>query len=612
MCGIAGFVSFNDKIDAPEAVYPMMNALAHRGPDASGTYISHNAAIGHRRLAIIDVENGAQPMTRSVGFETYVISYNGELYNTAELRGELQLLGYKFLTQCDTEVLLDAYIEWGAGCLGRLNGIFAFAIWEQRAARLFLARDRFGVKPLYYCERGNQFIFASEPKGLLAHPRVEPVVGMDGLCEVFALGPSHTPGVGIFDDTYELEPAHYIIAERASMRKRRYWELQSHEHRDSLTVTAERVRCLLREAVTRQLVSDVPLCTLMSGGLDSSAISAIAANQLAFDKGERLSTYSFGYVDNELYFKASKFQPDADDRWVEVMVRDLATKHNVLLTDTDEITAGLFDAVIARDAPGMADIDSSLMAYCGQIKRGHSVAVSGECADEIFGGYPWFTSQAAFDTHGFPWLSNVRSRVSLLHDDIAEAAQPLEYVTRRYFETIERTPRNVGENPRETRRRELFYLNIQWFMGQLLERKDRMSMKHGLEVRVPFADHNLAQYVWNIPWDMKMLNGREKGLLRYALRGILPPSVAERKKSPYPKTHHPAYEAAVRDILTTILYDDASPIHALIKREPLLELMRQKSDYAQTFYGQLMSAPQLYGYMIQVNYWLSQYQIRIQ
>ncbi len=612
MCGIAGFVNLYERINDSDIIYEMLETIKYRGPDAEGVFTAPHCVLGHRRLAIIDLEGGAQPMHYKQGDTTYTIVYNGELYNTQELRSELVLLGYKFHTTCDTEVLLVSYIEWGEGCLSRLNGIYAFAIWNDVKRQLFLARDRMGVKPLFYAIRDNTFVFGSELKTLLAHPLIEPVLDMQGVCEIFALGPSRTQGVGVYKNVKELKPAHYINVARDDMKERRYWEFVSYTHTDSLAVTAEKVRYLLRDAVCRQLVSDVPICTFMSGGLDSSAISAIAAKQLAFEKGERLSTYSFDYVDNDKYFKKSKFQPDSDDKWVMRMKEELTSEHKILLVDTDFIVENLYEATIARDLPGMADIDSSLLGYCAQVKENHKVAISGECADEIFGGYPWFTSQKAFETHGFPWISSINNRLSILNDELLEAAEPIEYVTHRYFETIERTPRNVGENAHEARRRELFYLNIQWFMSQLLERKDRVSMRNGLEVRVPFADHNLAQYVWNIPWDMKTLNGREKGILRFALKGILPQDILERKKSPYPKTHNPGYEKAVKGILKDILADPQSPILQFINKENVANMMKQRSDYSKTFYGQLMSLPQVYGFLIQVNFWLQHYKVRLE
>ncbi|OQB14941.1 MAG: Asparagine synthetase (glutamine-hydrolyzing) 3 [Firmicutes bacterium ADurb.Bin193] len=612
MCGIAGFADFENNVSKEHEILNAMNeALAHRGPDASGIWLCKEAAIAHKRLAVIDPVGGVQPMIRSMGRHKYIITYNGELYNTKELKYELEHLGHVFTTESDTEVVLAAYIQWKEGCLSRLNGIFAFGVWSEKDKSLFLARDRFGVKPLFYTQVGSCLIFGSEIKALLAHPSVDAAVDNVGIAEVFGLGPCRTPGVGVFKDIYELKPAHYMRFNAKGLSIKRYWEFVSEEHTDSLANTAEKVRYLVRDSITRQLVSDVPLCTLLSGGLDSSAITAIAAGQYAFERGERIDTYSFEFKDDDRFFRKNIFQPDSDKKWVERMCADISSRHRTLVADTDIIINALEDSVCARDLPGMADIDSSLLYYCKQIKKRHTVALSGECADEIFGGYPWFHSQKAFETPMFPWQYSTDERSKILNSDMAFYADIDGYVARRYFETIEKTPRLSGENGHEARRREIFYLNITWFMTQLLERKDRMSMASGLEIRVPFCDHRLAEYVWNIPWNMKTLGGREKGILRLTLKGILPDDVIERKKSPYPKTHNPSYEAKVKEILTEILNDSTSPILEIVDKNQIERLMEQPSDISSPFFGQLMSAPQLFGYLIQVNMWLKKYKISI-
>jgi len=612
MCGIVGYVDFENDISNEQEILTNMNdTLSARGPDASGIWMSKEAAIGHRRLAVVDLEGGVQPMIKTACGKEYIITYNGELYNTKELKYELEHMGHHFSTQSDTEVLLAAFIQWGAGCLSRLNGIFAFGVWNSKEKTLFLGRDRFGVKPLFYTKCGSKLIFGSELKAILAHPNVEAAIDNNGIAEVFGLGPCRTPGSGVFKNIFELKPAHFLRFSSKNMQIRRYWEFVSEEHTDNLANTAEKVRYFVKDAITRQLVSDVPLCTFLSGGLDSSAITAIAANQYAFEKGQRLDTYSFDYKDNEKFFKKSSFQPDNDKEWVQRMCDELSTKHKFLIADTDIITNALEAAVCARDLPGMADIDSSLYFYCSVVKKKHTVCLSGECADEIFGGYPWFHSQKAFETPMFPWAHSFTERNKILTNDMAFYADIDNYVSRRYMETVEKTPRLVGENPFEARRREIFYLNITWFMSQLLERKDRMSMASGLEVRVPFCDHHLAEYVWNIPWNMKSLGNREKGILRLALKGILPDDVIERKKSPYPKTHNPGYEVKVKQVLTEILNDSASPILSLIDKNYIEELIKSTSDISKPFFGQLMSMPQMLAYLIQVNIWLAKYKISI-
>jgi asparagine synthase (glutamine-hydrolysing) len=608
MCGITGWIDWNVDLTRQRATLEAMTeALANRGPDASGLHLSRHAALGHRRLTIIDPEGGAQPMTRRFGDRTYTIVYNGELYNTAELRQELEALGHSFLSRSDTEVLLVAYVEWGPVCTARLNGIFAFGVWDEADQRLFLARDRMGVKPLFYARRGDALLFASELKSLLANPLIPPEVDDEGLSEILFLGPSRTPGHGVYRGVEEVRPGCWLLHDRNGTRSGRYWALESKPHTDDLATTVETVRELVIDAVRRQLISDVPLGTLLSGGLDSSIITALAA--LEYRKaGQQLHTYTIDYRDNDRYFEANSFQPDPDAPFAIRVAEEFGTvKHDVII-DTPELAGALERATVARDLPGMADVDSSLYLFCKEIKQGHTVVLSGECADEIFGGYPWFRQEEALSGNTFPWLRMVDERFALLHPDLRNRLKPREYIARRYQETLAEVPKLPGEDSLEAKRRAMFYFNLNWFMATLLDRKDRMSMAAGLEARVPFCDHRIVEYVWNVPWEMKMCDDREKGLLRRAMQGILPDDVLSRKKSPYPKTHNPSYFAAVRDWVLRILDDPASPLHRIVDAEAVRELAAKEAPASgMPWFGQLMSLPQLFAYLGQVNTWLREY-----
>ena len=612
MCGIAGWI--DNKVDLTNqlpVVERMSEKLAYRGPDASGSWTSPHALIAHRRLAVVDPTGGAQPMVRQRGEHTYVITYNGELYNTLDLRRELESRGHQFNSSSDTEVLLVSFIEWGVKCVEYLNGIYAFAIWNETEQSLFVARDRFGVKPLFYAQRDSSFIFASELKALLVNPLIKPEVNTEGLSEIFALGPARTPGHGILKGVMEVKPAHCILYNSNGIRMWQYWSLESHEHTDSLENTIGVVSELVRDSIDRQFVADVPVCTFLSGGLDSSAITALAAKYFKEKNLGPLHTYSIDYVDNDLYFKSSSFQPNTDAPWVKRMSDEFGTQHHYITIDTPQLVDALKGAVEARDLPGMADIDSSLWLFCREVKKNATVALSGECADEVFGGYPWFHRQDALNANTFPWSRSLDERTKILSPELLQLIQPEKYVERRYMETLEDVPRLPGESPLEARRRQMFYLNINWFMLTLLDRKDKMSMSAGLEVRVPYCDHRLVQYVWNIPWEMKMLDGREKGLLRKALEGVLPHDVLYRKKSPYPKTHNPAYERAVSKWILEILDDSSSPLLPLIDIKAVRALAAGKSDYGKPWFGQLMATPQMFAYLIQVDMWLRKYNISI-
>lgn len=613
MCGITGFIEWNrDLTQDLDLVLSMTSCLEKRGPDAQGTWISGPCAFGHRRLSVMDPENGAQPMIIQEDDATYTIVYNGEIYNAPELKDELRARGRVFRTHCDTEVLLQSYIEWGPECVDRLNGIFAFAVWDSVRQHVFFARDRLGVKPLFYSEVEGALVFGSEPKSLLKHPKVEPVIGVDGLAEIFVVGPARTPGHGIYQNMKELKPGHVMIYNRSGLRIQSYWKLEAVLHSDSPDETAVKIRELLQDTMDRQLISDVPVCTLLSGGLDSSALTALAVDYYRRTGQGQVHTYSVDYVDNDKHFQAHSYQPGADAPWIQRMIDELNTEHHWISFDTPELIAALPDSTLARDLPGMADVDASLLLFCREIKKGATVAISGEAADEVFGGYPWFHRKELLESGTFPWSVATDLRASLLSPEIRSWISPERYVADRYDEALSEVPKLPGENDEQTLMRRMSYLNITRFMPTLLDRKDRMSMGAGLEVRVPYCDHRLIQYVWNIPWEIKTFGGREKGILRKALEGILPEDVLYRKKSPYPKTHNPTYLHAVRDQMLEILDQPNSPVLPLINAKKIREIAASpQSSSNLPWFGQLMSGPQLFAYLTQVNYWLKEYQVSI-
>lgn len=617
MCAIAGIIEFGQKGCVSDAVCAkMMDTMRRRGPDQSGAYREGAALLLHTRLCVVDIENGRQPFViapdeeASMGEETYALVYNGELYNTPELRAELEQQGHRFRGHSDTEVLLHAYIEWKEDCVTRLNGIFAFAVWEKNRERLFVARDRIGVKPFFFHLENGTFAFASELKTLLACPFVRPQIDRQSLLEVMLIGPGRTPGYGVFRGIQELEPATCGFYTGDGLKTWRYWELQDREHTDSFEETVCHVRELVTDAIERQLVSDVPVCTFLSGGLDSSIISSLADRHFAA-QGQRLHTFSVTYKDNERYFSASKFQPNSDEAYIRIMNQHLGAVHHDVILDSEDVAAALYEAVEARDLPGMADVDSSLLLFCREIKQYATVALSGECADEIFGGYPWYRDKAIREREGFPWAQSTGYRASFLREELLEGADPFAYVDERYRATVAATAVLPGRSGEERRMKEMIQLNFRWFMQTLLDRKDRMSMYSGLEVRVPFCDYRIAEYLYGVPWAYKDYKGREKGLLREAVRGLLPDEVLWRKKSPYPKTHHPAYLQAVSRMLREELADPGAPLLQIVKREALEGLLAGEQEAAAPWYGQLMNRPQTIAYMLQINHWLKHYHIEI-
>ncbi|MYL51207.1 asparagine synthase (glutamine-hydrolyzing) [Halobacillus litoralis] len=611
MCGIVGWIDAAHKTKEKASILDQMaNTLQHRGPDDYQKWVEGPAAFGHQRLIVVDPAGGKQPMIRKARDEEYILCYNGELYNTDDVRDLLKAKGWTFQSHSDTEVVLVSYMEWGTACVDYMNGIFAFSVWEKNRERLFLARDRLGVKPLFYSDRGDGVMFASEMKALLAHPEVTSAVDSDGLHELLSLGPSRTPGEGIFQEINEIRPGHRAVFENGKLKIDRYWNVKSAPHEDSFDKTVARVRELFMDASQRQLVSDVKLGTFLSGGVDSSAITAVAAEKYKQDQLGALQTFSIDYKDQEKFFKKNAFQPDRDEAFINLVSAQNQTKHSVMEARTEDLVSRLKRAVELRDLPGMADVDSSLLWFCEEIKNHVTVALSGECADEIFGGYPWFYRKEDKERKGFPWIRSLNERVTLVRQDLKGDIDIEWYMLKRYQETVAETPLLTGEDEDSKKHRQMSYLNMNWFMQTLLERKDRMSMGASLEVRVPFSDHRLVEYVWNVPWSMKFHNDQEKGLLRQALRGILPDKVLFRKKNPYPKTFHPDYTKAVCTWMEETLADPNAPLFDIFDRDQVRKLNDSEGKSIDTpWFGQLMTGPQLIAHLCQIDHWLRTYKV---
>lgn len=602
MCGIAGLWN----VPTEESIYKtMISTMARRGPDASGIYINDAITLLHTRLAIIDPQQGKQPMLLTYENQDYILVYNGELYNTSELRQELVSLGHRFKGHSDTEVVLHSYVQWKHHCVDHFNGIYAFAVWETGEKRLFLARDRIGVKPLFYSFLGEGFLFASEIKTILAHPGMHPCLDSAGAAQLILLGPGRLPGSGVFHSIQELEPGCRGYLCGGKFKQETYWKLTDEEHTQSFEETAEQVRFLVLDAISRQMVSDVPIGTFLSGGLDSSLISAVCAEQM-HSRGEVLHTFSVDYENSEKYYTPNRFQPESDNHYINLMVKHIHSDHHTTILSPEALFEVLEDATIARDLPGMGDVDFSLLAFCKEIRREAKVALSGECADEIFGGYPWYRDPLIRAAEGFPWAQNTAMRSSLLGHALTQTLNPTEFVMDAYRQTCAGSDILPGNSPEDRRTKEMVNLNFRWFMQTLLDRKDRMSMYHSLEVRVPFCDHRIAQYLYHVPWKYKDHQNVEKGLLRYAMRGILPEQVLYRKKSPYPKTFDPNYERMVSQRLQEVMQSDSALFH-IVDRKQLTDLLECESPWP--WYGQLMRRPQIIAYMLQLEFWLRAYKV---
>ena len=570
MCGITGWVDFDrDLTTEGRVVQQMVDTLALRGPDDEGVWLSPHAALGHRRKAVIDPAHGAQPMvtpeTTADGKPVGAICYSGEVFNFQELRGELRERGHRFRTRCDTEVVLRAYLEWGSDFVERLNGMFAFAIWDGRSDEVLLYRDRLGIKPLFYYPTHNGLFFGSEPKAILAHPETKAVLSLDGLREIcsFLRIPGQTPLRGM----QEVRPGHLLRVSNGRRREEKYWQLPVREHTDDQATTVRTVRELLDDTVTRQLVADIPLCSLLSGGLDSSALTALAQNALDPTRSRQLRTFSLDFAGHVENFRPEPLRADPDAPFVAELARHVGTSHREVTLNTADLAAPDTRSAVWRalDLPyGIGDHGPSIYLLFQAIREEASVVLSGEAADELFGGYLWFHDRKAVEADTFPWHAlgdktvEEQSTAFLDRDLVRELNLP-EYIADQYRTAVAEVPHLEGESATDRRMRTATYLNMTRFLPINLDRKDRLSMANGVEERIPFCDHRLVEYVYNVPWSMKTFDGREKSLLRAATQDLMPASIVERSKAPYPSTQDSGYDAAMREQLQKIVAEPASP-----------------------------------------------------
>lgn len=602
MCSICGLVNFDINSSLSfSLVDKMSSTMKHRGPDESDIFADKYAVFGHNRLCVMDIENGKQPFSVIYGNKKYTIVYNGEIYNCNELKKDFEKRGITLKTRCDTEVVLYSYIVYGKDCPKMLNGIFAFAIYDGES--VFFARDRFGVKPFYYALKENTLIFASEIKAMLKHPLISSKIDKFGLWEILYLSPNFVSGKSVFRDILELCPGECMIFQNSKLTKWKYWQITAMPFFQTRDYAIEKTRELVYDAVTRQLESDVPLSVLLSGGLDSSVVSAIASKHYK-EMGRVLDTYSFEYEGNKESFEKSLFQPEKDDDFALYLADYLGTNHTVLTCPTSELSSLLTKSTIYRDLVGQADIDSSLMYFCKEIKKKHTVTLSGECSDEIFGGYPWFYRREMLYSDFFPWIHAPRLRASLFKDSISNSDEGYDYARQIYKNSLSECPTLDSDSDEMRTSRIASYLSVNYFMTSLLQRKDRMSMASGVEVRVPFADHRIFEFVFNVPWKYKFENGVEKSLLRNSMVDYLPDKILWRKKSPYPKTHNPEYMKGVMALLDERIQHKGY-LCEFLDRQVLDEVIQKNG----TWFGQLMSTPQLIAWLIQLDFFMEHYKV---
>ncbi|HAQ63873.1 MAG TPA: asparagine synthase (glutamine-hydrolyzing) [Ruminococcaceae bacterium] len=608
MSAIAGEISFTSSLNKRlEEFEEMKKSLLHRGKDIQVSYINSNAAIIQNSNEATELPVGPLPYCVTADEKKYIIALDGMLFNKKQTIEILRNRGCVLNSYSDYEIILKGYLTLGENILSVINGVYAFVIWDNANKRLFFARDRLGVKPFFYSNINSNFIFASEIKGLLESTEIKAEIDFNSIMEIILIGPGRTLGCGVFKNIEELKPAYCGTFSQDGLKIHKYWSVKAQEHIDSFEETVEKVNFLVTDSITQQAQSYVPICTMLSGGLDSSIITAVTSRILN-EKGKSLKTFSVTYTDNDKYFKENRFQPESDSKYIEIMKNKMDIENEIIEIKTEDLIKANYDAVDLRDLPGMADVDSALLLFCNEIGKQFSVTLSGECSDEIFGGYPWYRDPKLNSIQSFPWAHSVDYRKSLIIDDILGDFNAEDYVYQKYISTVNETPKLFGFDADE-RKKELMKLNLDWFMMTLVDRTDRMCQPASLDVRVPFCDYRIVEYLYNVKWEYKDYKGYEKGLLREAFKDYLPEEVLWRKKSPFPKTHNPLYLELVRKELSELLEDEAAPIFKFIKKEKLEDLLSQ--EIPQNFYGQLMTTPQTIAYMLQINYWLNKYIIDI-
>ncbi len=504
------------------------------------------------------------------------------------------------------ELILAAYRAWGSEYPARVEGAAVTCVLDVARDRMVLSRDRMGELPVFYAATPDGgLVFSDHPDSLIKTGSVAAAVDRQGMCELFGLGPARTPGKTPLRDVRALEPGCALIGESGALRTARYFALRWEAHREDEAETVRHTRALLDRAVDD--IAPLAPAAMLSGGLDSTALTAMLARRMG-----RLASFSVDYRDNDEDFRPSAFCPERDAPYAEMAARAFGTDHRVVVLEQAALAGALSEAVSARGFPGMADVDSSLMLFAAKIAGRTSIAVSGECGDEVFGGYPWFRGQAALDGDAFPWSGSLALRESVLRPQVRAKLDLRGYVRATVQAAIERTGIDCAPDDRENTLRRMQLLCLWFFMPNLQERAVRMCEHCGLEALTPLCDERLVQYVLNVPWRMKFMGGMEKGLFRAAVRDLMPRALNERRKSPYPKTCSPIYTEIVRGMTAAMLADRDAPILEWVDAERVRELAQSALDPAETpWFGQLMAGPQMLAYLLQVNTWMRERNVTV-
>lgn len=518
----------------------------------------------------------------------------GWLRNRAQLLRELGCYdGAK-----NSEIVIAAYRRWGAEYVEHIEGPAATVIIDRGNERMLAARDRMGERRLFYCRHGRTVAVADHPDALLDSPYASRTVDINGLNELFALGPARTPGKTPFRDIMELEPGCMLMADRSGVNVRRYYSMNAIICDDDAETAVKKVRDMLERAV--EDILPMADSAMLSGGLDSTALTA-----LMHAAGRAPRTFSVDYLGDERDFTGNAFQPERDREYAKMAAELYSAGHTNIILGHGELCAALGGAMAARGFPGMVDIDSSLLLFVREISGEASNIVSGECGDEVFCGYPWFSGDKISLGSTFPWSGSMELRKSILKKDIADILKPERYAKDVFRAAVDTAPRAIGESDTNARLRTMQHLCFKFFMAALQERALCMCERSAVNVYTPFCDERLAEYVWNLPAEIKFMGGETKGLLRQAVSDLLPEELLRRKKSPYPKVYAPEYTAAVKKITGDMLRDSTSPILKVVDANVIRQMIDSELPAAGLpWFGQLMSGPQMLAYLWQVNEWM--------
>ena len=614
MSSIAGFFQPNTIYSKEnefciKTIHDMSKALYHRGPNEQSFYYFPHGALNHNFLqagllpGIFPHE--VQPVTIKHQGNTYTLLFDGFISNPESIAMELESQQISTKDYTLEKLLLMSFIVEGTDFIKRLRGAFAIAIYDEGYKLLHLFRDALGLRPLFYAKKGAALIFASEIKALFCYPELRPAVTMEGLTELLALGPARRPGSAIFADVAEVKPGHCVTFGKEYFREDAFHGFKIQEHKDSYEDTLDNIAYLLNQSIDSLKGSVTPISCLLSGGLDSSVVTAKLASQGVDAK----ATYSLEFENSVAHFKSNSFQPSLDAPFVQEMATALGTRHTVFTCDNQTQFQYLRRSVEAHDLPTMADVDSSYLYFCEKVGKHHKVVFTGECADEIFCGYPWY--HQADCGSSFPWSMDLSPRKSLLRDSLLDSLPLEECVHSAYMDTCREIGIDGANTPEELLHHKTFYLTIRYFMQTLVNRGDRAAAINSMDARVPFAHQELTEYLFNVPFEMKSRNGERKSLLRDYAKGLLPETIRTRPKSPYPKTYDPGYEMLINSELLAQLAKPSCPLHELVDKEKAATFCRQVKDLGRPWYGQLMAGPQLVAHYLQILYWLEMYKVDI-